>query len=304
MGLALSRDGVLFATDNQGNYNPFNELNHLRAGAHYGFINKLEFRPGVRPPLEPPVIDLPHPWTRSVNGLCFLYTPPAVRQKLGRDVFGPFEGHLIGCEYDTRRLIRMSLQRVGDSYQGAAYAFTIDADAVGRISNPSDAGGRFKKPPHVDGELQGPVCCTVSPSGDLYVGNLRDSGWGGGANVGSIVRLRPVGKIPLGIAEVRAASDGLEIDFTGPVNREIAARAENYAVSSYRRESTPAYGGPDVDRRTENVRSVELTPDARRARLKLDKLRGGFVYEVRIKNLAAGAEFHPDEAHLTVRKAP
>src|SRR5207237_4473558 len=121
MGLALSRHGALFASDNQGNYNPFNELNHLRPGRHYGFINKLDFRPGVRPPLTPPAIDIPHPWTRSVNGICFLYTPPAVRAKLGRDLFGPFEGHLVGCEYDTRRLIRMRLQKIGDTYQGAAY---------------------------------------------------------------------------------------------------------------------------------------------------------------------------------------
>ena len=38
-GIALSPSGELFATDNQGNYNPFNELNHLVPGARYGFIN-------------------------------------------------------------------------------------------------------------------------------------------------------------------------------------------------------------------------------------------------------------------------
>src|SRR5262249_29827342 len=32
MGLALDRRGELFVTDNQGNYNPFNELNHVRPG--------------------------------------------------------------------------------------------------------------------------------------------------------------------------------------------------------------------------------------------------------------------------------
>ncbi len=42
MGLALNPVGELFATDNQGNYTPFNELNHLVPGARYGFINRLE----------------------------------------------------------------------------------------------------------------------------------------------------------------------------------------------------------------------------------------------------------------------
>ncbi len=47
MGLAINRDGIFVASDNQGNYNPFNELNHLLPGKRYGFINKLERSPGV-----------------------------------------------------------------------------------------------------------------------------------------------------------------------------------------------------------------------------------------------------------------
>ena len=46
MGMARNRDGELFVTDNQGNYNPFNELNHVRKGAHFGFINALEKEKG------------------------------------------------------------------------------------------------------------------------------------------------------------------------------------------------------------------------------------------------------------------
>ncbi len=81
MGLAMDRAGRLFATDNQGNYNPFNELNHIQAGKRYGFINKLENKPVFNPPLESPAVNLPHPWTRSVNGICFLNTPAARQAK-------------------------------------------------------------------------------------------------------------------------------------------------------------------------------------------------------------------------------
>jgi len=42
MGLALDRHGELFVTDNQGNYKPFNELIHVRPGAHFGFINVID----------------------------------------------------------------------------------------------------------------------------------------------------------------------------------------------------------------------------------------------------------------------
>jgi len=41
-GIARNRGGALFVTDNQGNYNPFNELNHVQPGAHNGLIAKQD----------------------------------------------------------------------------------------------------------------------------------------------------------------------------------------------------------------------------------------------------------------------
>jgi hypothetical protein len=286
MGLAIDRDREIFVTDNQGNYNPFNELNHVIRGARYGFINKLEVKPGFQPPFEEPAIAIPHPWTRSVNGICFLLTPDSVQKKTSRGVFGPFEGHLIGCEFDTRRLIRMSLEKVGDTYQGAAYPFSLEPAA----GEPT---------------FEGPVVCAVSPIGDLYVGNLRDSGWGGGQNTGSIVRVRRSGKLPVGIAEVRARHDGFIIDFTAPVDRSRAADPASYAITSYRRITTPAYGGPDVERESESITAVDLSPDGRLATLHLKRMRAGFVYELQVKNLAGdGQPFYPAEAHYSLRTFP
>lgn len=281
MGLARSRAGELFVTDNQGNYNPFNELNRVVRGAHYGFVNAIESHSEERS-LTLPAIDIPHPWTRSVNGICFLDTPESAAA--GGPAFGPWEGHLIGCEYDTQRLIRMTLEQVGDSYQGAAYPFSYYQAPEG--------------PP-----LLGPLVCAVSPRGDLYVGCLRDSGWGGANNVGSIVRLRPQrDRIPAGIAEVRLLADGFEIDFARPVNRRLAADPANYHVTSYTRTSTPAYGGPDEARRSDPVLAVTVSADSTQARIRLAEIRRGFVYEIHLQNLAGvGTEFFPAEAYYTVR---
>jgi hypothetical protein len=283
IGIALTPDGELFTSDNQGNYNPFNELNHLRQGKRYGFINKLENKEGFSPPFESPAINLPHPWTRSVNGICFLETPADKRELA--PWFGPFEGHLIGCEMNGRSLVRMSLQKVGDTYQGAAYPFS--------------------RPP-VEGEVgfEGPIVCEVSPGGDLYVGSLQDSGWSGGQNTGSIVRLRP-GELPLGIAEVRATANGFVIDFTGPVDENKAMDASQYAIRSYRRISTPAYGGDDQDERTERVRSVRISADQRQVTLQLNEMREGFVYEFNLKPIGPDASaLFPDQAHYTLRSIP
>ncbi len=288
MGFARNREGELFVTDNQGNYNPFNELNHVRPGAHFGFINAVEKERGFKPPrLDKPAIDIPHPWTRSVNGICFLDTPKALREKTGKDAFGPLEGHLVGCEYDTRQLIRMTLQKVGDTYQGAAYPLSI-------------------APENVEDGLLGPIVCAVSPRGELYVGNIRDSGWGAGNNVGDVVQIKiEPEKLPCGIAEVRATKDGFTLDFFRPVDRAKAADPANYLLASYRRESTPAYGGPNLDRRIEKIDSIEISPDAKRVTLRLASLRAGFLYEFQLKPLVRGKElFHPAEAHYTLNQIP
>lgn len=286
MGIALSRRGDLFTSDNQGNYNPFNELNHLREGKRYGFINKLENKDGFAPDFEAPAINLPHPWTRSVNGICWLDTPETAKQTGETKLFGPFEGQLLGCEMNGRSLVRMSLQKVGDTYQGACYNFSLPE------LEPAET-------------FEGPIVCEIAPNGDLYVGNLHDSGWGGGQNTGSIVRLRPSGDLPLGISEVQATPSGFRIDFTQQVSKRQAGDPANYQMRSYRRVSTPAYGGDDQDERTEDISAVEVSPDAKSVELTLASLREGCVYELNIMPIGEGsAELFPSQAHYSMRAIP
>lgn len=277
MGIALNKAGELFVTDNQGNYNPFNELNHVQKGKHFGFVNKGQEKPAE---LTPPTIDIPHPWTRSVNGICFLDTPGGLPAKK----FGPLEGHLVGCEYDTRRLVRMSLQKVDGEYQGCVYPLTVTAS--------------------VEEAPLGPICCEVSPTGELFVGSLRDSGWGAANNIGEVIRIQVDSKkLGHGLAEMRAVAGGFELHFFAPVEKSLAEQTENYSLSSYRRESTPAYGGNDIDRRTEKVAAVKLDTSRRVVKLAVDSLRSGHVYELRLKSLAPEGEvFFPAEAHYTLRK--
>jgi mono/diheme cytochrome c family protein len=281
-GIALSREGDVFVTDQQGHYTPFNELNHVMAGQRYGFINYLESKGGLDPPFTPAAIEIPHPWTRSVNGICFLETPEAARASPGGPLFGPFEGHLVGCEYTTLRLVRMSLERVEGDFQGAVYPFSIEPAAGGET-------------------FEGPLVCRVAPDGDLYIGNIHDSGWGAGSNTGSLVRLRRQGELASGIAEVRAASGGFSIDFTRPVDRARAADVANYAIWSFRRIPTPSYGGEDVDRRLEAIHSIRVADDALSVTIELDEPREGFVYEFHLRNLGDGERFFPDEAYYTLR---
>lgn len=283
IGIARSSQGETFVSDNQGNFNPFNELNRVERGRRYGFLNAWERAQGLSYEETRPNVAIPHPWTRSVNGIAFLSALGANTE----DHFGPWSGHLVGCEYDTRRLIRLSLDRVGDSVQGAAYPFSYETDAAYEM-------------------LQGPLTCRVAPDGSLYVGAIRDSGWGGANNIGRLLKFTfDPSRLPPGIAEVRARNDGFEIQFARPVVRGLAEDAARYRVASYRRESTPAYGGPDLDRRSESIMKLEVAPDGLSVRLALEQpLRAGFVYEFSLDSLVSSGEFFPAEAFYTLNQIP
>lgn len=279
MGMAMNAAGEIFATDNQGNSNPFNELNHVCQGKHYGFWNKLERREKDQA-VELPAIQIPHPWSRSVNGIAFI--PPG-------DAFGPFAGHLIGAEYTNRGLIRMSLDKVGDTYQGCAYPF-------------SDATQEMRRK---DETFLGPIAVSFGPDGCLYVGSMIDSGWGGGNNRGTIERVRFSGSIPFGIREVRAHALGFDIDFTGPVDETIAADPKRYTVVSYQRIPMGSYETPDQDRASMTVERVEIRSDGLSARLFVRPMRPTFVYEIGIGSL--GKEKSPPFpaiAYYTLHQIP
>lgn len=279
MGIAASPAGEIFTTDNQGVTNPFNELNHIRPGRHYGFFSKLEPRmPGTTPTAAS--IQIPHPWSRSVNGIAFI--PPG-------EQFGPFSGHIIGAEYTTRGLVRMSLQRVGDTFQGCAYPFSTATAEQTRN----------------DETFLGPVAAAFGPDCALYVGSMIDSGWGGGNNRGTIERVRWTGSVPFGIREVRAHATGFDIDFTGPADRSRAADPKSYTIDCYQRIPKGGYETPDQDRARVTVDDAEPSGDGRSVRLTLRPLRPGFVYDIAIGSLGPDASRpFPAVAYYTLNEIP
>ncbi|MCA9067464.1 MAG: hypothetical protein KDA84_00975, partial [Planctomycetaceae bacterium] len=278
-GLAINQEDEIFVTDNQGVQNTFNELNHLVEGRHYGVPSRHETNTTAN--ATPPAVQVPHPWTRSVNGVFFL--PPSGKEH------SAFRGHGIGCEYDTRFLVRFTLQKVKGEYQGAAYYF----------SHPNaEAGGN---------NFRGPLCGAVSPQGNLYIGSIHDSGWLGGQNTGAIVRLSPREKLSNnGIREVRATPKGFEIEFLMPIVAENINSPASYDISGYTRSWKGGYATPDSSRHKLTVQKATRLPDGRTVSLEVKDRREGFVYEISCGGLSQANDrpLFPNTAHYTLHKIP
>lgn len=278
-GLAITPDDQIFVSDNQGVQNTFNEINHLVEGASYGVPSLFEENP--KAPATSPAIQVPHPWTRSVNGLFFL-------PRANGDAAHPFAGHGIGCEYDSRFLVRFTVQPVGDTFQGAVYPLSVSTPAGSR-----------------EGFL-GTLCGAVSPKGDIFIGSIYDSGWLGGPNIGDIVRLRPNGKLPAGIREIRAAADRFLISFTAPVDKSAAARRESYEISGYTRKWQGSYATPDAGRHQLTVESVDVAPDGLSVVLHVAKQQPGHVYEITCGKVGPASQpvLWPTIGHYTLNVVP
>lgn len=276
-GLAITPDDQVFVSDNQGVQNTFNEINHLVEGGFYGVPSLYEEHPDAN--VMPPAIQVPHPWTRSVNGIFFL---PRANQP------SAFAGHGIGCEYDNRFLVRFTLQRVGETYQGAVYPFSLPVAVDPR-----------------EGFL-GTLCGAVSPRGDIYIGSIHDSGWLGGPNIGDIVRLRPNGKLPVGIREIRSAAGEFIISFTGPIGRTAAAKRENYEISGYTRKWQGTYATPDSGRHSLEIQSVEVAADGLTVILHCARQQEGHVYDITCGKIGPPGQVSlwPTVGYYTVNRMP
>ena len=279
VGIAIDGQDRLFVTDQQGVANTFNEVNHIVEGRHYGVKSLFEEDADVGETRA--AVQVPHPWTRSVNGIFFL--PEEMTGPLA-----PFAGHGVGCEYNGKRLIRFSLQEVGGELQGACYHLSR---------------------PEWDNEEQtflGPICGTATSDGTIYVGSIFDSGWLGGPNTGEIIRLTPNGDdVPNGIRELRAMPNGFEIEFLNPVDATRAIDASNYVLSGYTRVWEGSYATPDSGRYTPEITELDLSPDRRTITLHVSELRESYVYEINCAKLALdGEELFPATGHYTMNQIP
>jgi mono/diheme cytochrome c family protein/glucose/arabinose dehydrogenase len=272
-GLAIDSQDRLFGTDNQGVQNTFNEINHLRDGVHYGVPKHHE--ESLKVDASGPALHVPHPWTRSVNGLQILPESFPARE---------IAGHGVGAEYNGKLLVRFTYHEVAGQLQGAIYY----------LSQPN-----FKD---ADANFQGPICVTAGPDGELYVGSIHDSGWLGGLNTGSIVKLTARKDRPNGIREIRATSDGFEIRFMRPVDRATAAKPERYTISGYTRVWKGGYGTPDSGRYVPKIGSAKVLPSGDAVHLTVTPLKTGFVYDVTC-NLA-DEKLWPSTGHYTLNRVP
>jgi hypothetical protein len=195
--------------------------------------------------------------------------------------FGPFENQLFLGDYTLSILMRATTEKINDVWQGACYPFR-------------------------EGLSTGILNLEFTPGGNLLCGGTN-RGWPvRGIRPFALERLEWSGKMPFEINRITITPDGFNVTFTKAVDQATGSSTDSYQLSAFTHPYHAGYGGPEIERHKPAVRAVALAEDRLSARLTLEKLDRGFVYEFDLAGLRSGdnEELLHRNAYYTVNEIP
>ncbi len=267
-GIALSPEGELFVTDNQGDYKPSTGLLHVEKGDFHGHAGSLKWETGY----DPAALTTEKLWQRvKTPAVVFPHGPMGNSPgepvwDLTRGKFGPYAGQVFVGDY-SRLMIRATLERVAGAWQGACFPFL----------------GRNETAPYVSGDRYkaGATRAVFAPDGSLFI--AATAGWGAGED--GLQRITWDGTAAPDIRNLELTARGFAVTFTRPMNPDTLVNPANYELNRFRYYYHSKYGSPWVDEARVAVREVRAAADGLSAELVLAELKPGFVYELSVPTL-------------------
>lgn len=296
-GYGFNADGDLFYTENQGDWVGSGRMTHLEKGDFAGNAESLKWsslpgspvtlKPGDVPSTGRPLYDI----SKEVKGI----KPPAIWLPHGifgistsgfvydstKGKFGPFENQLLVGDQGQSKIMRVALEKVKGQYQGVVFGFR-------------------------EGFSSGILRMSWGHDGSLFAG-MTSRGWSStGQQLYSLQRLAWTGKLPFEMKTVRAMPDGFEIEFTMPVNKEVAANPESYKVTGFNYKYHASYGSPVINSKQCPVRGIVVSDDGLKARLVIDSLRLGYIHEIVAEGVKAqnGKSLLHNTGYYTLNEIP
>jgi len=147
------------------------------------------------------------------------------------------------------------------------------------------------------------------PDGALYIGGIGSTGnWlQNGKLWYGLQRVKYNEKSTFEMLAVRAKSNGVEIEFTEPLRPGEGWDKENYDIRTWWYKPTKAYGGPKMDHRNLNIRSVNISEDRKKVFLELDGMKDNHLVYIRLTNAPVsdlGHQLWSTEAWYNMNQIP
>ena len=108
------------------------------------------------------------------------------------------------------------------------------------------------------------------------------------------------------INRITIEPDGFKMTFTKPVDRDTGGSTDSYVISAFTHPYHNGYGGPEIEQQRPSVKEASLAEDGLSARITLEKLDQGFVYEFDLARLRShdNEELLHRNAFYTINEIP
>ena len=298
-GFNLNSKGDIFYAENQGDWVGSGRVTHLEKGDFAGNAGGLNWTKEPNSPLkltkeDLKVVDNGQPMHEAAKVIKELKLPAVwfphtlmgistadILEDNTNGAFGPFEGHYYVADQGHSKIMRMTLEKVNGKYQGACYPF-------------------------YEGFASGLLRLRWGLDGSLFSG-MTSRGWASTGKADyALQRLVWNGETPFEMKDIHALPDGLEIEFTLPVDAAKLKNALNYKVNSFTYKYHHNYGSPVINNRERKIVGIVPSADGKKVKLVLDSLMEGYIHEVRVKDLVSISQrtlLH-DFAYYTMNNIP
>ena len=238
-GVCLNPDGSFVVTDQEGHWNPKNRINWVRPGQFYGnMFGYHDVTDESDEAMEDPLCWITNSFDRSPSELLWVDSKK----------WGPLNGSLLNFSYGYGKIYVVPHEEVEGQIQGGMCEFPIEQFPTGVMR------GRFHP---IDGQL---YCCGMFA-------------WAGSQHQpGGLYRVRYTGQpvhLPVGLS---ATTDGIEIRFSGTIDRETASDASNYSVNTWDLKRTANYGSKHYNEKRLRVDAADVSKDGLTVKLKIPEI--------------------------------
>lgn len=270
-GVGIGADKEIFIADNQGDWLPSSKILHLTQGDFFG-SRAVDSARVANLPVKQPVVWLPQDEIGNSPS-----TPLALND-------GPYKGQMIHGEVTHGGIKRVFVEKVKGQYQGCVFRFIQGLEAgVNRM--------------------------VWGPDGALYIGGIGSTGnwqhtgrlWYG------LQRLKYNGQPTFEMLAVRAKTNGVEIEFTEPLEEGTGWNPKAYKIQQWRYLPTHDYGGPKLDLENLLISSASVSSDRKKVFLELPGIKAGHVIYIQLPSdwvSASGYELWSTEAWYTLNHIP
>lgn len=258
-GIARDKTGNIWATDNQGDWRATTPLYHIEKGNFYGHPSSLVWEPKWpegKDPLKMPL--------KEINEMRTIAAVLLPHKEFNRSAsepvqvpksFGPFADQLLIPDNNGTRISRVMLEKVQGKYQGACTHF-INGFGLRTGGNRTVFSN--------DGKT-------------LFIGHTV-RGWGKPGE--GLTRVTYLGKEPFDVKHIKLTPKGFNLEFTKAFDKKTLT-PKDFSVRSFRYEDKWSYGGPQLDKRKEEV-TFAKSNEGDSIVLDVQNLEAGRVYWIEI----------------------